>query len=512
METYTIIYLVVAVLFTAVITYIITSKSNKKDSISELKSGNTETDKKTIATLENKLADKERRINELNNQISSISEKSNTPTDNTSALLDAKRKIETLEEEIEDLEDENDNNKRKFKKEKESLEETINDKNKEIESFSNKIEEIKEELSDKTKEIAIKNDSISFIQEILCAKGISDQETQKLHQRVDLITNFIRNEIRDAFNRCDLELEVEDDAYFFNQGLEQWAITSKKRWIQNKTSIAFVGEFSAGKTSIVNRIISQDDPKAPTLPVSTKASTAIPTYISGGLITDFTFVAPNNEQKSITENSFKRVKKEVLDQVKGISSLIKYFVMTYKNDNLKEISILDTPGFNSNDSEDAERTIEVINECDALFWVFDVNAGEVNRQSIKLIKEHLHKPLYVVINKIDTKAESEVKKVLDRIKKTFEDNGIKVNDFISFSSKAPISNILTPLKKIKSETAQKNYLDNIIHYIENQIIPFLDTAYSKAAQELNQKNKEVDNLFYSLQKNLTDLKNCTSSN
>ena len=75
--------------------------------------------------------------------------------------------------------------------------------------------------------------------------------------------------------------------------------------------------------------------------------------------------------------------------------------MTYKNPNLNGLSILDTPGFNSNDSEDKERTIEVINECDALFWVFDVNAGTVNRSSISLIKEKLNKPLYVVINKQD---------------------------------------------------------------------------------------------------------------
>ncbi len=39
--------------------------------------------------------------------------------------------------------------------------------------------------------------------------------------------------------------------------------------------------------------------------------------------------------------------------------------MTYKNPNLNGLSILDTPGFNSNDSEDRERTIDVINECDA---------------------------------------------------------------------------------------------------------------------------------------------------
>ena len=88
------------------------------------------------------------------------------------------------------------------------------------------------------------------------------------------------------------------------------------------------------------------------------------------------------------------------------------------------MSILDTPGFNSNDSEDAERTIEVINECDALFWIFDVNAGTVNRASLKIIKEHLKKPLYIVINQIDTKSKSDVDDVETLIRKTLMDEGI----------------------------------------------------------------------------------------
>ena len=39
--------------------------------------------------------------------------------------------------------------------------------------------------------------------------------------------------------------------------------------------------------------------------------------------------------------------------------------MGYDNPNLTDLSILDTPGFNSNDENDAKRTIKVINETDA---------------------------------------------------------------------------------------------------------------------------------------------------
>ena len=295
----------------------------------------------------------------------------------------------------------------------------------------------------------------------------------------------------------------------YGSGHESWAIAAKKSWIQGKTSIAFVGEFSAGKTSIVNRILSQDDPSVPRLPVSTKATTAIPTYITGGVDTPYQFVTPNNELKSISEETFKRVSKEVLDQVKGVSSLIQYFVMTYKNPNLNQLSILDTPGFNSIDKEDAERTIGVINECDALFWVLDVNAGAVNSSSIdliNLIKKYLKKPLYVVINKVDTKAQTEVDKVEEHIKKTLADAGLSVEGFIRFSAKAPLDDIMKPIASVTHDDDRENYLNNLAELVSGWVAEQekdVVKAKKKADDLLKKSNNLVDKYNKSIE-NLND--------
>ena len=163
--------------------------------------------------------------------------------------------------------------------------------------------------------------------------------------------------------------------------------------------------------------------------------------------------------------------------------------MTYKNPNLNGLSILDTPGFNSNDSEDKERTIEVINECDALFWVFDVNVGTVNRSSISIIKEKLNKPLYVVINKVDTKADSEVQKVENLIKKTLSDEGLTVQQFIRFSSKAPLSSIMSPIQSVNKTTVRDTFVSEVkedIEYFKNVFESEVKTAnenYNKAVNE-----------------------------
>lgn len=277
----------------------------------------------------------------------------------------------------------------------------------------------------------------------------------------------------------------------------------KKHWLDGKTTIAFVGEFSAGKTSIVNRILSQDDKTIPLLPVSTKATTAIPTYIAGGVSTAYRFVTPDNVEKNLSESTFKKVSKEVLDQVKGVSSLIKYFVMTYKNPNLNGLSILDTPGFNSNDSEDKERTIEVINECDALFWVFDVNAGTVNRSSISLIKEKLNKPLYVVINKVDTKPKSEVDKVEALISKTLKDAGLKVEQYIRFSAKAPLEDIMAPIKSVGSTSESDTFVDDV----QNDLVGLLN-KYESTVQDAS---REYDGHTKAYNKQFENVNRCLSA-
>jgi predicted nucleic acid-binding Zn-ribbon protein len=372
-----------------------------------------------------------------------------------------KKKIKELQDDLDDAEDDNETLEKKLKKlsdENRDLEEKISMSKQEINQLREKMERIQEELNEKTDELNLKIDSLAFIQEVLTANKSSNDADRDLYRKVDLIVDYIKGELKD----CVKETPLGSNEAMFNDDLYRWANLQKKSWIQGKITVAFVGEFSAGKTSIVNRILSQDNPNIPQLPVSTKATTAIPTYISGGVSTRYEFVAPDHTLKNISENTFRKVRKEVLDQVKGVSSLISYFVMSYKNKNLNNLSILDTPGFSSNDSEDAERTIDVINECDALFWVFDVNNGTINKSSISLIKKHLKKPLYVVINKTDTKANPEINSVEKLISKTLQNEGVEVQSFIRFSAKSDISVIINPIKTIAKDSNKNTYIDSLM--------------------------------------------------
>lgn len=402
-----------------------------------------------------------------------------------------KKKIEDLEEEIEENEDDISDLKKKLHLKDDDiaeLQDNLKTEQKNTNCLKEELSSLSQTLDDKLEELKIKMGSLDFIQEILSAKEISTEDTQKLYKRINTFESFVKGSYLDLnsylYNSYD---DIPWKEFIGKQAIapkkqyvidhcDQWTATKRKSWLDGKRTIAFIGEFSAGKTSIVNRILTQDNPDIPKLPVSTKATTAIPTYIAGGSVVSYSFISGDGRRKEILEETFKKVSKEVLDQIKGVSSLIKYFVMTYKNPNLNGLSILDTPGFNSNDSEDRDRTIDVINECDALFWVFDVNAGTVNRSSISIIKEKLNKPLYIVINKVDTKSESEIQKVEELIQKTLKEEGLKVEQFIRFSAKTSIEDIMTPIHSVKKIESRENFISEIKEDLEHLLKVFKENV------------------------------------
>ena len=107
------------------------------------------------------------------------------------------------------------------------------------------------------------------------------------------------------------------------------------------------------------------------------------------------------------------------------------------------------------------RTIEVINECDALFWVVDVNKGELNKTSIKTIKENLRRPLFIVINKVDTKDPDGVDATEKKIKKTLADAKIPYEKIIHFSKKENASEILKRLNSVNKARVEVNAIESI---------------------------------------------------
>ena len=406
----------------------------------------------------------------------------------TARLARTKKALEKAEEENEELED-------KLKRDKREAEKREAEKAKEAEekvsAMEKQLSSLQETLDETKERDKCRGEALSFVREVLTAQVTS--ERSELEQKVEEIVSFIHSD------ECRAYITLTDEG---ERNLSMWQYECAKSWIQGKVKVAFIGEFSAGKTSIVNRLLQDGDPHAIQFPVSSKATTAIPTYISGrkgGGKATYRFYTPDSILKEISEGTFRRVSKEVLEEVGGVSSMIKYFVMAYANKGLERLSILDTPGFSSQDKDDELRTMEVINECDALFWVVDVNNGQLNSRSIGVIRQYLHKPLYIIINKVDTKSPSEVKQAEQAIRATCSKEKLEVKGFIYMGMKTSLDELHQVFSTLGSSSS----------------LGLLD-AISQRIRELRDEQmaikKEYDDKLHQYHQELSELETTFSDN
>lgn len=377
-------------------------------------------------------------------------------------LAQSEKELKVLKRQVKELEDDKD----MAEEDKESLEKKLKARNYDYNKLfadmqhaqveRKKIEEENAHLKTLSEQ---RKKAIEFVSYILSAPAADRTErSSRQLTLVDQMAAFIKEDFVPLLRENNITANL-DRADF-----ERFMANQKKTWITGKTAVAFIGEFSSGKTSIVNRLLTAGNPNATLMKVSTKASTAIPTYISSigeNAYATYSFIAKDESRKVLEGKMVEEMSKETLDEVRGMDQLINYVVREEANSFLNDISILDTPGFSSNDAKDKERTLEVVNECDALFWVIDVNNGTINQSSLAVIQEKLEKPLYIIVNKVDTKSSNEVDQVINVISSTLRSKGVEYKQIIPFSKLEDIDQLMTVIRSIRKTGQAEDYFRRV---------------------------------------------------
>ncbi len=477
---------------------------------------------KDLTQLSQKLQERETELANLRDNFKDL--EGLAPEERNVALLDKyksdldkkAKEIKEKEEEIEDLEDEVSAIKKKLTKAKSEAEETkelLEKATRKLKETEVELQEVSLERDELKQENAIKAEAIEFVNAVLTAKEADDKDAALIDNKLRQIGTIIFDQYIPLLKLNPWYKEWPDKDTWIDvvsSTVAYWGNLQRKSWLNGKKVVAFIGEFSAGKTSIVNRILSQDDPDCPTLPVSSKATTAIATYISYGAGFLSQFTNPRGDLKNLSKEMFLKVNKDVLNRINA-SSLIQYFVMKYNNANLKGLSILDTPGFSSNDAEDQGRTLDVIREADALFWVMDANTGDINKSSLKVIADNIQElPLYIIINKADTKSPGELDKLEVHIQQTMKRANIDVKGYVRFSQESKLDELMGIIQSLKSKEVNNDIMDifadiqSDINHLEDQLktlrknireletyVGELETDISSALDDLNESSNYV---------------------
>jgi hypothetical protein len=104
------------------------------------------------------------------------------------------------------------------------------------------------------------------------------------------------------------------------------------------------------------------------------------------------------------------------------------------------VCFIDTPGYNPGSTgttvADDATTAEALRQADALLWIIGLDAnGEISSRDLDYLTNYAkHLPKAVVLNKADTRPESEVWDIMEQIQTTLDLYGIEVLGISAFSS------------------------------------------------------------------------------
>jgi len=147
------------------------------------------------------------------------------------------------------------------------------------------------------------------------------------------------------------------------------------RRVEYPIEIAIVGQFSSGKSTFLNALLSKDILPTGITPVTSKV-----TYINYGERYEMKVTYLSGKEVFIPINEMD----SYLDQRKSTIKDIKYLTLYAPLDLLKTISLVDTPGLNSQSQRDTQTTHKVLQDVGGIIWLSLIDNAGKHSEAISL--------------------------------------------------------------------------------------------------------------------------------
>jgi len=179
--------------------------------------------------------------------------------------------------------------------------------------------------------------------------------------------------------------------------------------------LAIMGEYNAGKSTFINRLIGLN------LPTGRTPTTKIITKIRYGEKEKLKIIYrdSNSDTGSYSEKEYDGFEKlnEFANKPKDLLEY-KEIILYVNNDILKSFEIIDTPGLNDATEYDKE-TKEVFDKVNFVIWIFNANQpfSESEKKSLQAFteKSHYKNNIYAFINHADLREEGDLKQMIQEL-------------------------------------------------------------------------------------------------
>lgn len=380
-----------------------------------------------------------------------------------------KNKINNLNKNIFDKEENIKNINSELTKYKNELSKKESDYNKvkmELEETNIKLEEKEETINNHKKAI----DKHKKVLDILSDRAEKNEQTEAF-DKMRIVYN-------DLINKC-IEYDLPSGKLFknFDELLEKIEDAINFPLFYHKNIIALCGQFSSGKTSMINSFLKDN-----ILPTSIEPTTAINTFVINdeeeGLYIRNCFSGQTKVDNDFVTHTFTK------EYYKDVHSMVKYASLHTQKLKYENIALLDTPGYTGQGQDatedDSNMAMKGIAQADNIIWVIDIDNGTIKNNDLEFLKkEELNgKDILIVFNKAEQKSEEDIDKIVEESKSLLDSRGIDYKDIVVYSSHQP-ENYKEGEEKLfnffesENKSIERNYLEDL-NKIFNEFIEYYE--------------------------------------
>lgn len=238
-----------------------------------------------------------------------------------------------------------------------------------------------------------------------------------------------------------------------NQNAVKYATLYEEISQKEKAEIVVVGEFSNGKSTLLNALIGDD-----ILPTGIGATTSKITYLKKG---DTSKIVSSGSEREFDDTNAKKVISDFIYQCKDNEVTIHLKDFIY-NDFL----IVDTPGINDIDRDRELITYEYAPKADAMIFVLNVSRGftRFEKEFFEGLGDTSKDKIFVVFNKTDT-IDNFSKEDLDELLKAGNIKGVKG---FGLSAKMGINGVLQSSEELIEQSGISEFKTSLIEYVNNR--------------------------------------------
>lgn len=201
--------------------------------------------------------------------------------------------------------------------------------------------------------------------------------------------------------------------------------------MRERIRVAVIGDFSSGKSSFINSLLRQA-----LCPVDVAAATSSITTFKYGDAEQIFLLHDADGSGLPSRQRLDRAEYERMVTHQGGTGQRYEFEIYYPFDGLRDVELYDTPGFNNCQNSDDERiTLEKCRLADVIFFVLDINRGDLaadirERVLVPLRDNSPDLPIYAIANRSDDKPPRKVAEICDTLRKEELFSGV-----VGYSSK-----------------------------------------------------------------------------